>query len=376
VNYDIDFLGMINFCLRSSDSALSSPSRSKVLNEITNEVFKAILIDFQPLVDDVLAKFPSYREQVQHTPCVLDPEERRQQAQQSAAIKPASTITSSSVQVPVIQTCEMDMTLALEYLTWLQELLLNGQIHDNVLGGIYDRGYKRLLTLLRDMNYRFPIQGSTTTFRPHPQDQNICLSLLDLRLQSQHSKTRELNRLSNIVSRTIIYASKKERLFVADALENYADQFVLEWGGDRESQDCVYLRALALLLRENLARAEAAITFSLENSAINNTTTDPIPNLRLFDSYQNAFHRVVEVCLTEIASSNAHYMPQRDEVVDSFLIWEQGLRRNLTMDLWNMHPQELQGSWQLVEVAGTGSLQDIMTSEQILIEHSAGVGSV
>ena len=44
--FETDALGLLNFCLRNSDTALSGPSRSKMLNEATNIVFKSIIIGF------------------------------------------------------------------------------------------------------------------------------------------------------------------------------------------------------------------------------------------------------------------------------------------------------------------------------------------
>ncbi|KAJ1425075.1 hypothetical protein B484DRAFT_398053, partial [Ochromonadaceae sp. CCMP2298] len=37
---ELDYMGQVNFCLRTSDFALSGPSRSKVVNEITNDVYR------------------------------------------------------------------------------------------------------------------------------------------------------------------------------------------------------------------------------------------------------------------------------------------------------------------------------------------------
>ena len=45
---ETDYLGMVNFCLKPSDNALSGPSPSKMLNKLTNSVFKAITIGFKP----------------------------------------------------------------------------------------------------------------------------------------------------------------------------------------------------------------------------------------------------------------------------------------------------------------------------------------
>ena len=54
---ETDYLGMINFCLRSTDTALSSTSKSKILNQITNKVFRVIVIGYEPFIQDTLSKF-------------------------------------------------------------------------------------------------------------------------------------------------------------------------------------------------------------------------------------------------------------------------------------------------------------------------------
>lgn len=412
---DTDFLGMINFCLRQSDNALSGPSRSKVLNEITNVVFKSIIIGFQPLIDQTLDKFPYYRHLAERSPCVLDPDEKKMQSSRqpripstrmtsstSFAATPSATAVEAGESVPVIENCEIDQKVALTYIDWLQDLLEKGEVHhDAVLGGIYDRGYKRLLTVLRDANCRFPIRGSGQSFRPIPMDQNICLSLVDLRAHegSGETKTKLLNRISNIVTRAILFGGKKERLMIAEFIENHRSDFAQHWAnGDMNSQEVLYLRVLELLLKENLSAAEAAITFVGEEDREKDATllttnkekeirplnesfslnfsfpsSSPV-KLRLYDTYQNAFHRVVEVCLTEIGSQSGNYLPQNDEMVENFLLWEQTLRRDLTVELWDMHPQEMLGTWQLVDVAGTGSLSSITTtSEEIISEPSTGL---
>eukprot|EP01036_Dinobryon_divergens_P047457 gene47457-63616_t len=72
---ETDYLGMLNFCLRSTDSALSAPSRSKVLNAVTNEVFKAVMIGHQPSINNVLSKMGAYRDSVKKTTCYLGDED-------------------------------------------------------------------------------------------------------------------------------------------------------------------------------------------------------------------------------------------------------------------------------------------------------------
>eukprot|EP01031_Cornospumella_fuschlensis_P032190 gene32190-38934_t len=356
VNFDTDFLGMVNFCLRSSDSALSGPSRSKVLNEITNDVFKAIIIGFPPLIDQTIQKFPSYIEFADRSPCVLDPDEKR------LRIPSPSSTPDISPALPELKDCDSDRDISLKYIQWLKDLLETGTLHDTMLGGIYDRGYKRLLTVLRDAHCRFPSSRAMAS-RIVPQDQNICLSLLDLQLDpsmpSYRSKTRELNALANVVSRTILYGGKRERNVVAEHLSKYAGEFAALWCDDDEnSQEVLFIRVLALLLAENLAVAERAVSL-------------PTSSLRLFDTYLNAFHRVVELCLSEILPIEG---ASNDELVQSFLTWEQTLRFNLTSPLWNSHPVELEGRWQLVDVGGSGSLSKIMTlPPEDLISDTQGI---
>jgi hypothetical protein len=84
---------MINFCLQSSDRALSGPSRSKVLNELTNDVFKAVMIGYDPWTDEVLSRFPQ---------------------QQQAAISMEDGINSA------------DLENTLSYVRCLEELTRNG----------------------------------------------------------------------------------------------------------------------------------------------------------------------------------------------------------------------------------------------------------
>lgn len=104
-------------------------------------------------------------------------------------------------------------------------------------------------------------------------------------------------------------------------------------------------------------------------------TSDAPPgtSLRLHDVYQNAFHRVVEMCLLD---SKADYSPlQSDEIWLNFLDWEQGIRRNLTQELWKQNPAELVGEWELVDVSGLGSLNSIMTApaEMFFTDTAPGV---
>ena len=609
--YDTDSFGMINFCLRSSDTRMSGPSRSKILNDITNEVFKAIMIGFEPLIQDVLSKFPSYRAVLEGTPCVLDVSKQKAAVLQAledkgrptaalmrgdetfdaserkpgssannsfrsepgtisdtvtlispnnqadsviilsdsiqtpqlkqqfrphsqassdatslsvavspvtepAAAQPAATVPAAASAVPA-ETCDIDLSTAIRYMSYIEALLRDGTRYEAVLGGssIYDRGYKRLLTYLKDSGCKFAYGSSASTStapltnsggnggsaddassspgndgtaacssssggeastcnsgitphaRPIPSDSNICLSIMDLRfpgdIMRRKSKTLELNRVSNIVGRAVVYGTKRDQTFIADRItDSLVPQFAETWtNGDLGTQEVVFLRVLALLLRDGLRAATAASTFiqgldveskeggyraratapSLPNSISNrypqspssavlnpnssrsggsiNSSSDNIvstissrrlvdpdsaessssssssgtaaeeedhdipppshqlPSLRLFDTYQNAFQRVVEMCVLESTTSSSQAEEAQNEAfLYSFLEWERDLRSNLTEDLWKKNPQELVGTWDLIDLQSTGPLKSLMSAPSADISAALAANSV
>ena len=328
-----------------------------------------------------------------------------------------------------------------------------------MLGGSYDRGYKRLLTYLRDSrctfshrtsgsgtaNYDDANTGADTTtitptkqHRPRPHDHNICLSIYDMQFLkmfpastpqggSYSSKTTELNSIANAVGRTMLFGGRPEKNKMASYLGEYARVFATKWGvgekGDSfATQEVNFIRVLQVLLKEDLAAAEAVSSFTggsnsgngngsgdgdgngCGDSCVTATSTASTsseygcskygdesgistalhggigavtgldqPPLRLYDAYQNAFHRVVEMCLMD--SNKQDFSPaQNEEIWLSFLDWEQSLRRNLTSEMWMQHPAELVGEWRLVDFSGTGDLKSIMTAarEELLLQHGAG----
>lgn len=230
---------------------------------------------------------------------------------------------------------------------------------------------------------------------PQPVDVNICLSLLDLRLPTAtRSKTRELNKISNCVSRAMRYGSRKEKSLLASSIEVEVQAYVGRWcRGAKYSQEELYLRALCLLLRDTLEIAELSVLYYQKNknalsgySNISNPMSDfvsdssntygssivflqngkerTVPYLRLQDVYLNAFQRVVEACVTDLrGGSESSYMPQNEDLLLSFVNWEQNLRRNLTASAWIRNPSELAGRWQLVDVASEGSLGSLVSGE-------------
>jgi hypothetical protein len=186
----------------------------------------------------------------------------------------------------------------------------------------------------------------------------------------------ELNHLANVASRTMLYGGHVERSAIGKHLQERAERFRGNWGipgGDvNGEQEVNFIHVLALLLRDGLAAAVAAsnvgpsFTVDPRSGKISPPSAEQmgmnalVPAYRLHDAYQNAFQRVVETCVLE---GKCEYAPQQsDELWQNFLSWEQGIRSNLTSEMWENMPQELVGEWELVEVSGAGSLQSIMTA--------------
>ena len=170
LNIDVDYLGMINFCLRSSDNGLSGPSINKLMNEITNDAFRALMIGYDPAIEITLLGFSTFTQQIES---MNDPQ------------------------------------AAMTYLSWIEKLLVNGEVvtdfsvksngSSSPIDSEYQKGYSRLLSLLKDAGCKVYESGRG---RPKPLDSNICLSLLDLsRAEGVKSRTMELNAISNCVSK-------------------------------------------------------------------------------------------------------------------------------------------------------------------------------
>ena len=162
LNCEVDYLGIINFCLRASDNGLSGPSTFKVMNEATNDVFRVIMMGYEPATDLLLLGFASYKALIED---------------------------------------EVDRKEAEIYLSWLEKILINGEIVETSteIDIAYSKGYQRLVEVLRDAGCAvYPSKEG----RPKPEFSNICLSILDLsRPVGASSRTIELNKLSNSVSK-------------------------------------------------------------------------------------------------------------------------------------------------------------------------------
>ena len=67
-NVEKDYLGMINFCLLPTDTTLSGNSRSKLLNEATNDVFRALMVGNAAVLEDTLSRLKVFKDQCENIP--------------------------------------------------------------------------------------------------------------------------------------------------------------------------------------------------------------------------------------------------------------------------------------------------------------------
>lgn len=380
-NVEKDYLGMINFCLRPTDTTLSGNSRSKLLNEATNDVFRALMVGNAAVLEDTLSRLKVFKDQCENSPFNVQDDEIKTTTRNIA--NESDDIYNSLNKIDLGKSCE--------YIAKLEKLILGENIDDSIIGGIYDKGYKRLITTLRDNGCKISPTvdlGTPNTGllnRPTPTDTDICLSLIDLKNIENNeykTKTKALNILSNYVSRAMIYGTSRERNILADYLQDTLKNIVSGWAnGSTQSQETLYLKALMLLLKDDYLVAEVAVSY-VDNSdqtrifgasnitnlvignasgigskydnnivIIQNNNEREIPYLRLYDLYGNAFQRILEKCMQEVDNSN----------IDPFISlinlgsWEQSVRRNLTANMWLQNPSELVGTWELIDIAYDGN---------------------
>ena len=335
--------------MRTSDTALSAQSRSKVLNAITNTIFRVLIIGNDEMVQETIENFREFKSMVANTGCDLSDE------------------FDTTDPKELVKACDEDEKTALLYIEMLEELLIEGKVYASMsLGSIYDRGYGRLLETLKDTGCVF-MDGK----RPRAVDNDICLSLIDVAnkdVVDYPSKTRVINTISNTVARAVLYGGVMEQNKLAQIIEKMLPDFCEKWCSDDDKcQELQFLRALVLFLRKGLRAAEVAITplSETQNEILDEfkwmaeEAVDNGPELRLFDVYYNAFQRVVSLCLDEIALRGSQ-APQNTQVLQDFVAWEASLRTNLTEAVWEQNPTDLAGVWELIDVAGQGSLEPMM----------------
>lgn len=170
------------------------------------------------------------------------------------------------------------------------------------------------------------------------------------------SMTRQLNVLSNIVWRALLFGGDRELLVLAETLDADRVAFVERWypssGGvdehvalEQEQRPGVqYLNSLVLLLRECYLKG---VVTSLE------------PLLPLSQSYANAYERLVA---SAVELGSGYLKPMPDDInslpkprtsleeLGRFAVWESTYRKSQpSMDAY---PEDLEGCWKVRDMIG------------------------
>jgi len=347
----------VDFCLRERDSGLAPQSRSKVLNSLTNQVFSALLIGYTPRFSVILSELSQVRDELKYYPCMLG--EREDGDLSTPELKEAA--------------CTKDYLAAKIYVDFLKDLLTSRSVHERTLGGLYDKGYKRLLTMLRDAGVIGVGSGINTS---RIKEADICLSMLDRMQPGIVSFTSELNSKCNIVARCLLYGNGDDREALANDLKSFAENYPDEWPHDPSAKD-PEVRAFLLILADLCSTVEETseggeIRTTASNSARGVGTSDDgasakvavsgvragvfvlqdderVTLLHSLSSYRKALDRVFSVMLDEL--SRRRVAPVTD-VLTAFKM-EQDVRQSITEPNWNRNPEQLVGDWTMYDSASS-----------------------
>lgn len=272
--------------------------------------------------------------------------------------------------------------------------------------GIYDESYKRVIGVLKSVGAILEELPGTDRFRIASKldDQDICLSMIDkISIQKgsvnggvsngksekpnqketdfdaeasgdkrrglkfwkknplniilsgdEPTMTRQLNALSNIVQRALLFGGDQELLVLSETLDSNRFSFVERWypgtGDPNEEMDnetrpgIQYLNALILLLRK-----------AYDDGVVSNLE----PAVPLIQSFSNSYERLM-ASLVELGSgyirpmsSNVMTMPKprtAKEELGRFAVWESNFRS--TDGETVSYPEDLVGTWEVKDEVG------------------------
>ena len=158
--------------------------------------------------------------------------------------------------------------------------------------------------------------------------------------------TRQLNVLSNIVQRALLFGGDQELLVLSETLEADKPAFVQRWypnaGEDGNAQPGVqYFTSLVELLKG-----------CYENGA----ETDLDPPVSLTPSYANAYERLIASCIElgsgyiKPAKSKTVLPKTAQEELGRFAKWETSIRQT-SPDI-SSYPEDMIGTWQVKDEVG------------------------
>jgi len=271
--------------------------------------------------------------------------------------------------------------------------------------GIYDESYRRIVGVLRTVGTVFegqPFSG-TSSIAPILLNQDICLSMLDkiqlkrdkddknivivetknnkndneddsnnnnednddsdelgglLRSAKEPTMTRELNSLSNIVQRALLFGGDQEILVLFETLVADRPRFAERWypasGDVNDEQELEeekrpgvqYFNCLLKLLSE------------CYNYGVVSTLAPPLP---LIVSYANSYERLMAT-LVELGSGYIKPAPgdvmslpkprNSKEELGRFAVWESTFRQQNGADV-SAYPEDLVGKWEVQDLIGS-----------------------
>lgn len=158
--------------------------------------------------------------------------------------------------------------------------------------------------------------------------------------------TRQLNVLSNIVQRALLFGGDQELLVLSETLEADKPAFIQRWypnaGGDGIAQPGVqYFTSLVKLLK---------------GCYENGIQTDLDPPVSLTPSYANAYERLIASCIElgsgyiKPASSKSVLPKTAKEELGRFAKWETTIRQT-SPDI-SSYPEDMVGTWQVKDEVG------------------------
>lgn len=136
----------------------------------------------------------------------------------------------------------------------------------------------------------------------------------------------------------MLYGGFNEKKLLVEYLLLFKSELSKKWTLPSYAQELQYIDALVMLLDRGVAVAADSLmsappsgVFGMSNVSgtideLLPTAVVVAPKVQLFDTYLNAFQRVLENCLSEIGM-RGNSVPQNDDVLNNFVLWEQSVRR-------------------------------------------------
>lgn len=365
----------IDYCLDPADVSLRSVRNSMTyaLNDASNRVVRRILLT------------RSWRSPEALNQSLVQQSKQLQQSKKKRNKSPRSDTEYVADQLlafrDTYQALE-NFPFAEEYLDCILALATRGEESDKVQNlyenKVYDEAYRRVLNVLKTVGVTFLMTSESRQriLAPKLKDQDICLSVMDKfrptvsnELKSDNSSkkrpfwrknkdapdgilltkdapsiTIQLNAVSNIVLRALVFGGDEELLVIVGTLEVDRQGFIECWYHDSEERPGLdYLDSLIALLRSCY---DDRIVTSLE------------PQLKLSNSYANSYERLVATAVElgsgylrpEVSTEDSLPKPRTpQEELGRFAVWETQFRQGSSAA---SDANDIIGNWQVQDVVG------------------------